>query len=205
MVTDFVREEIAQPLGVDAFYIGIPDEVLPRISSAYEPPSSTRPKTEGNVPDLLDRANGLEVWRSVFRGITNARSLARIYAMLGNDGELDGVRILSPGRVAIATELQTDDYDQTQKRAFPKGLGFRLQEGVTPASFGHTGGGGSLGFADPAARFSFGYAKNMHAGARLNDARVEEGTALMGGKLPARGLMPAHYVAFKVQEALGLL
>jgi len=204
MVTDFVREEISRPLGID-FFIGIPDDVLPRIAPAYEPVDSTRPKTEGGVPDLLDRANGLEVWRSIFRGITSAASLARFYAMLGNDGVLDGVRVLKPGRIAIATEVQTEDFDQTLKRAFPKGLGYRVREGVTPSSFGHFGGGGSLGFADRDARFSFGYAKNMHAGAKLSEARQAEARALMPGLSPERGLTPAHYVSFKVREALGIL
>jgi CubicO group peptidase (beta-lactamase class C family) len=40
---------------------------------------------------------------------------------------------------------------------------------LSEAAFGHSGFGGSIGFADPQARFSFGYTMNrMGAGAGLN-------------------------------------
>jgi CubicO group peptidase (beta-lactamase class C family) len=40
---------------------------------------------------------------------------------------------------------------------------------ISEAAFGHPGAGGSFGFADPEARFSFGYTMNrMGAGAGLN-------------------------------------
>ncbi|MCK9520614.1 MAG: esterase, partial [Dehalococcoidia bacterium] len=41
---------------------------------------------------------------------------------------------------------------------------------LSAEAFGHVGAGGSIGFADPAARFSFGYAMNrMGKGILLND------------------------------------
>jgi len=38
----------------------------------------------------MERAKGPDVWRSIFRGTANARSLARIYAALGAGGSLGG-------------------------------------------------------------------------------------------------------------------
>jgi CubicO group peptidase (beta-lactamase class C family) len=41
---------------------------------------------------------------------------------------------------------------------------------LSEEAFGHSGLGGSIGFADPRARMSFGYAMNKHgAGVGLND------------------------------------
>jgi CubicO group peptidase (beta-lactamase class C family) len=45
--------------------------------------------------------------------------------------------------------------------------------GPNPSAFGHGGMGGSMGFADPAARIGFGYVMNeMHTGIWLIDPRV---------------------------------
>jgi CubicO group peptidase (beta-lactamase class C family) len=94
----------------------------------------------------------------------NARSLARHYAALAC-GELDGVRLWSPGRLALATALQTDAVDRVSGIASRKALGYVLGEplstmGDRPTAFGHGGAGGSIGFADPEYRFAFGLTKN---------------------------------------------
>ncbi len=41
-----------------------------------------------------------------------ARALARHYAPLAHEGELDGVRLLTKGRIQKATELQTEAFDE---------------------------------------------------------------------------------------------
>ncbi len=50
---------------------------------------------------------------------------------------------------------------------------------LSEAAFGHVGAGGSIGFADPPARMSFGYAMNqMGQGIMLND----RGQSIAGGR-----------------------
>ena len=95
-------------------------------------------------------------------GITDARSLARMYASLIGDG-VDGVRLLSDETVENASAEESNGRDEVLQIATRFGLGFSLdQEGSLgqEGAFGHSGAGGSLGFADPKAGIGFGYVMN---------------------------------------------
>lgn len=99
-------------------------------------------------------------------GIGNARSLARMYA--ATIGEVDGVRLFEPETVERARTPQTDGLDGPQALSglpnlYPLrfGLGYELHRTgspmLAPGSFGHTGAGGRLGFADPESGVAVGY------------------------------------------------
>jgi CubicO group peptidase (beta-lactamase class C family) len=177
----FFREQIGEPLGLD-FWIGLPDVVEPRCANLIPL------ETEGvSLVDLLPGDSLLrrvmvgpsdlfaggydESWNTrplraaempSSNGIGDARSIARFYAALV--GAVDGVRVLRPATVAQATEVQSSGTDQVLGVEMTFGLGYLLQPTVAPgagrAAFGHSGAGGSLGFADPEAGISFGYAMN---------------------------------------------
>lgn len=100
-------------------------------------------------------------------GVTNAPSLARMYASLVS--EVDGVRVLEPGTIERATEVQVEGPDAVLVFPIAFGLGFMTHSDFSPflggRSFGHYGAGGSLGFADPERRIAGGYVMNqMHFG-----------------------------------------
>ena len=117
-------------------------------------------------------------------GIANGRALARCYAPFANGGALEGKRYIGVealsrmGRVSAATQD-----DATLMIPVRFGLGFmkavdnRRLPGIvnssllmSDAAFGHVGAGGSIGFADPTTRMSFGYAMNrMGTGLLVND------------------------------------
>jgi CubicO group peptidase (beta-lactamase class C family) len=104
--------------------------------------------------------------------VADAHSIARMYA--ATVSRVDGVRLLNRGTVERATEIHTD---RTTMYGLPPGLNipanrsFNMSLGfwracppypmLSPASFGHPGSGGSVGFADPDARVGFGYATNL--------------------------------------------
>ncbi|MGW5465684.1 serine hydrolase domain-containing protein [Streptomyces sp. NPDC003996] len=95
-------------------------------------------------------------------GIGTARALARMYAALID--EVDGVRLLAPATLASATEEQASGKDQVMLVPSRFSAGYMLPTEanpmIGPSSFGHTGRGGSLAFADPEHGVAFGYAMN---------------------------------------------
>jgi CubicO group peptidase (beta-lactamase class C family) len=109
-------------------------------------------------------------------GITNARGLAGMYAPLANGGGtlLQAETVQRMSRVCAATQM-----DAVLMQPMRFSMGFmastdnRRQGGdsiiLGDGGFGHVGMGGSIGFADPSAKLSFGYTMNrMGAGILLN-------------------------------------
>ncbi|MGH7931887.1 MAG: serine hydrolase domain-containing protein [Candidatus Binataceae bacterium] len=102
--------------------------------------------------------------------------LARFYQMWLNHGELDGVRLLSPALVELATTIHTGDMEDRLiepmrvENEWPKipanrGLGFWMRgEGIfptyfgslaSPRTFGHAGASSIVAWADPARELVF--------------------------------------------------
>ncbi len=113
-------------------------------------------------------------------GITNGRGLAGLYRPLALGGSADGVSLVGPEQIAImgavnsATSVDavvlvptrwTLGFNKTMDNRY---LPVADREGIllSEEAFGHAGMGGSLGFADPRARISFGYTMN-HQGSGL--------------------------------------
>ena len=179
----FFADEVAAPLGLD-FWIGLPEEQENRVAPLVEMAAPTDPKARemfeqffgpdsitGRALSLGPTFSGRGTWnrRDVHaaqvpaaNGITNARSLSRMYASLV--GEVDGVRLLTADQVAKAREPQTEGNDRVLFFETKFGLGFMLSSPFSPFGgpngFGHPGAGGSVGFADPDARIGFGYVMN---------------------------------------------
>lgn len=131
-------------------------------------------------------------------GLTNARGLAGLYTALALGGAQQGVRLVDAetlhemGRVHSALAV-----DAVLLCGVRFGLGFwkssdnrraapgRQDSVLLPeTAFGHPGMGGSIGFADPAARLAFGYAMNKQGrGSCLN----ERGQSLIDAAYRALG------------------
>jgi CubicO group peptidase (beta-lactamase class C family) len=117
-------------------------------------------------------------------GMTNARGLAGMYAPLANGGTLNGTRLVGKDTLArmsrIAMGTHQDGTLMIPTRfalGYMKSMDNRWLPGTDSAScllsesaFGHVGAGGSVGFACPETRMSFGYSMNqMGLGLLLND------------------------------------
>jgi CubicO group peptidase (beta-lactamase class C family) len=201
-ITDFVQREIAEPLGLDGCYIGLPVDQLDRLAELLAPPArETRALAEGGgflaqfaeamgvelSIEVLDGALGgsgtLELLRArdssrypipAANGAFTARSLARVYACLGNGGELDGVRLLSRETVERATTIQNERPDLVIVFPMQWRLGYHLvftTAGSPPKGFGHNGFGGSGAWADPERELSCAMTLNALSAGLQGDPR----------------------------------
>jgi CubicO group peptidase (beta-lactamase class C family) len=205
----FIREEIAAPLDIADLWVGIPDEVEPRIARhvdamtpvpvEYLPPLflASMPPQVALTPVVFDRPDVRRAEVAGVGGIFNARSEARFWAMLANGGELDGVRLLSKELVATfnTPRAYSDELDPVMFNIpLPISIaGFWLggpQPPVASAKHAraicHPGQGGSIGWADPELNLAVDICHN-----RLFNA----------GSLAEDSILP---IATAVREALGL-
>ena len=175
-IGSFVREEIAQPLQLD-LHIGAADDVLPRIAlstraknynyTALLPESTMDPRlvhvygmTQVEFEESTDYA---KIELPGGGGVANAYAMSRLYAMLVNGGELDGVRLLQSETIEMARRERSVGNDALSGRQLRFGIGFEINPnpsrlGMAPDAFGHTGAGGSTHGAWPSMKTSFSYA-----------------------------------------------
>jgi CubicO group peptidase (beta-lactamase class C family) len=107
-------------------------------------------------------------------GIGTADALARMYAPLALGGSFDGVALVSPESIAQFSTPQPTDHGAPTGYAlgYAKFTPEMLALGPSPASFGHSGAGGALGYADPEAGVSFGLVKNKMQGDTVTAERL---------------------------------
>lgn len=108
-------------------------------------------------------------------GVFTARSLAKLYAVLANGGELNGVRILSRDGVNRIMQIQNRTLGDVIPVPMHWRLGYHrvLALGVaTEHSFGHFGFGGSGAWADPVRNLSAAMTLNSGIGTPFGDTRM---------------------------------
>ncbi|WP_405447761.1 serine hydrolase domain-containing protein [Streptomyces erythrochromogenes] len=197
-----LAEDIAEPLGLD-FWIGLPDaeahagrvgrvapveppesagmlRTRPRrnVSEAYADPASLTRRAFAAIDPLPDE--NAPAYRAAelpaSNGIGTARALAHFYGATIGVVE-DGARIFTPATTAIAAREHSAGPDRVLVVNTRFGAGYMLHGPasplLTPASFGHPGRGGSLGFADPDAGIGFGYVTNALAKSVTADPRAQ--------------------------------
>jgi len=191
---DFIRDEIAGPLGID-FEVGLAASEDHRVASILRDPKQVEPIAGVDWNSRACRAAQIPA----ANGHANARSLATMYGALARGGELGGVRLLSSEAVERAAELQVHGLEASGFHMY-RTLGFMrrfAQDGDArpESSWGHAGAGGSQGFADPERRVGFGYAMSQ-----MLSATPEERRPSSGGMDPrGQRLVSSVYAALDAQ------
>lgn len=168
-------EDLYGPLGMKDSHMGVrPDMQERRVP--------VQALDEGGVPfpmSFLEAFNAPEVQAAAIPGggsYSTIFDLARFYQMWLNGGELDGVRLLSPALVDLATTIHTGDMEDRLiepirvAKQWPvapanRGLGYWIRgTGIFPTyfgalasarTFGHAGASSIMAWADPARELTF--------------------------------------------------
>lgn len=196
----FVREEIAAPLDVE-LWIGLPETHRGRVSPIVGGlvTTSDDPAIQAMIDQFFgpgskaNRAltlNGALSGDGVFNrvellsaeipavnAVTNARSLARVYA--ATLAPVDGVHLLEDEvrNEARADATPAGEVDMCLMAPTTFGMGFMVHGLFTPfagpGSFGHPGAGGSVAFAQPERELAFAYVMNQMARNLAGDVRAQ--------------------------------
>lgn len=186
---EFIRTRIAEPLGLDDLWVGLPRELHGRLADVVHvgdelteadyrelgvPPPPVSEVTEEAIT-RFNRPEAREAGIPGGGGTMTAGELALFYQALVNDGRsFDGQQIWKPEVLRSALRVRTGDLrDLRFGHLVHRALGVviagdadRNARGFghtnSERSFGHGGAGGQIGWADPATGISIGYCTNAH-------------------------------------------
>lgn len=185
---EFVRTEIAEPLGLPNLYVGLPAERNDRVAEIAhcgEPMTSEdyarlgipEPPVTEVTEDAILSFNRAEVRASPIAGgggIMTAADLALFYQGLIHGGRDGGPRIWRDETLEMARQVRSGDLrDPYMGHPVNRGLGIviagekgRNLRGFghqnSPSAFGHGGAGGQIAWGDPETGLSIGYCTNGH-------------------------------------------
>ncbi len=196
-IKQFVAEEIAEPFGLD-LSIGLKPGDEDRVAEMLPVPSlDTSSLVKSNIaqqaafanPDTPGSLSNDAAWRAAdlpaANGFANARALAGMYNLLLRP-RTDGKVLVGRDTVAQATRCRFEGVDIVKGSFTRWSAGFWLNPGKlygpNHEAFGHSGWGGSFGFADPVADLAVAYTMNRMSDQFERDPR-------------RRGLIDAVYAA----------
>lgn len=201
----FFAEEIAGPLDAD-FHIGLAESEFDRIAKVMPPPPLPMPEPGSPGFDMesvaiktfTGPAPQAEVsyetaWRTAEIGAANghgnARSVARIQAIVANGGTVDGVTLLSPETIDLIFQEQANGTDLVLGIPIRFGMGYGLRSESIPfvpeGRICYWGGwGGSVIIVDVDRSMTVAYMMN-----RMGDGLVgdERGASLVTAAYAALG------------------
>jgi CubicO group peptidase (beta-lactamase class C family) len=181
-ISQVLREEVSGPLGVaDELWFGMPASEHHRLAPLEDEPGAAELAAQmlaSMPPDLpMFRSAPMSLFPSAdfgnrpdtlaadipAGGKTSARAIARMYAALL--GQVDGVRLLTPERLAEATAVSSSGTDEVFGMPTTWGLGYGIGGPAGDAQnaatvFGLGGVGGSFACGDTATGVAWAVTKN---------------------------------------------
>jgi CubicO group peptidase (beta-lactamase class C family) len=200
-IGQFVRERIAEPLGIPDLRLGLPRAIQPRMADVkwvgeaakdeeYQKLGVTPPRAGlGSInEDAVLEMNDPAMRETDFPAgglMTTAADIALFYQALLNDGNAyDGTRIWQSEMLHEARRIRSGNLiDPARGITANRALGIVIAGGDGKANlrgfgrtnsaeaFGHPGFGGQIGWADPATGISFSYLTNGYDRNDLREGR----------------------------------
>jgi CubicO group peptidase (beta-lactamase class C family) len=187
----YVRDRVAEPMGLPELFVGLPGEFRQRVARVryvvepVEPPDGWGEVT----PEAVMRFADPEHWPTGVPGaggIAGASELALFYQVLINGGEAaDGRRVLKRETIDFATRVRTegrhrDAFGVPVNRALSMivagddGNAFTRGFGRTagPRAIGHNGAGGQIAWGDPDSGISLGFVTSGFTDWRISGRRT---------------------------------
>ena len=189
-IGEFLRTEIAEPLGVDA-YIGLPQDKDAQAAVMVAPKADKPERDLTQAPDYLvsvlsnppmdPLASNRREWRAAeipgVCGFASARGLAAIFARVVYHEPSSRPRLLSDEVLRKMTGVASSRVDAILGIPVNWGHGVVLNSlgfyGPNPDAFGHNGWGGSVVCADAKNRVSIGYVCNQMGPDIVGDQRTQ--------------------------------
>ena len=186
--TQFVREEIAEPLGLPDMFVGLPADRAkdvaelthcgdPMTSEDYVRLGLPEPPVTEVTEEVILSFNYPEVQAVGVPGgggIMTAAEIALFYQGLLHGGSVGRRRVWEDSTLDMARTVRSGDlFDPLSKKRVNRGLGIVVSgdkdrnfrgfgHDNSPLAFGHGGAGGQIAWADPATGISIGYCTNGH-------------------------------------------
>jgi CubicO group peptidase (beta-lactamase class C family) len=187
---EYWRKNLADPLALD-FWIGLPNELNDRVATVYAAKFGKLPALEQFYRDLatpgtlqwkvFTSPQGMQTISAMnkpsirgqpivsFGGVGSASALAKFYAMLANDGIMEGRRYFHSSTIDSMAATIASGIDRVFEIPTAFSAGFMMDPdnaqprifGPTRTAFGHPGAGGSHAFADRENKISFAYVMNQ--------------------------------------------
>jgi CubicO group peptidase (beta-lactamase class C family) len=189
----FFAEEVAGPLDAD-FHIGLPASEFHRVSNVVAPPPRDMDFSALQSPEIAIKSltgpllpgaeySWSDAWRSAevpaANGHGNARSVARIQAVIACGGTLDGHRLLSPETIELIFREQSNGTDLVLGLPLRFGIGYGLLSPETFPGFPSigtcfwAGWGGSVILIDTINKMTIAYVMNRMAEDMVGTGRGE--------------------------------
>jgi CubicO group peptidase (beta-lactamase class C family) len=179
----YLKMEITDKIGAD-FVVGFDMKEFPRMA-ATEPVGEREPREEGSIGYRVENSFLAPAWQGAecltseipaSNGIGNARSLAKIGAVLAMNGELCGHRFLAPQTMDLLLTEQSYRRDLCNELDVRWGLGLGLHSKefrcLGEGSMHWGGYGGSFVIADRDYKVSIAYAMNRLLASFSDDPRT---------------------------------
>jgi CubicO group peptidase (beta-lactamase class C family) len=182
-----IGSHLAARIAADV-YVGLPSSLdalvapmlrprhPPDMSGAQLPPEAVAALVN---PQLDGEVCNTRAWRAAeipaANGHASANGVARVYAALGNGGQLDGQRLMRGETIMGMTQVQRDRVDALLGFSDNWAMGVTVNQlgmlGPSPKTFGHGGWGGSFGCANRDAQVGIGYVCNQMGAQLVGDPR----------------------------------